>query len=145
MEVVNTLDIDGTQWEIQDAEARNKIATLEDMLTTKDLQDLAVEKNANYNWDSFMLYNHYSFGKIHFVYIRLTNISGTNIGSVYSAQIATLNIKPMKETSFIIFDYINGKTMRCFLKKDGIFTIGESNGVTSGNNDCYGELIFAEA
>ena len=29
MEVVNTLDIDGTQWEIQDVEARNKLVTLE--------------------------------------------------------------------------------------------------------------------
>ncbi len=29
MEVANILDIDGTQWEMQDAEARNKIATLE--------------------------------------------------------------------------------------------------------------------
>ena len=28
MEIVNTLDIDGTQWEIQDVEARNEIATL---------------------------------------------------------------------------------------------------------------------
>ena len=28
MEVVNTLDIDGTQWEIQDAKARNEIVTL---------------------------------------------------------------------------------------------------------------------
>ena len=29
MEVANTLDIDGTQWEIQDVEARKKIAELE--------------------------------------------------------------------------------------------------------------------
>lgn len=29
MEIVNTLDIDGTQWEIQDVEARNRIAELE--------------------------------------------------------------------------------------------------------------------
>ena len=29
MEVVNTLDIDGTQWELQDVEARNRIAELE--------------------------------------------------------------------------------------------------------------------
>ena len=28
MEVVNTLDIDGTQWEMQDVEARNEIANL---------------------------------------------------------------------------------------------------------------------
>ena len=35
MEVVNTLDIDGTQWEIQDTEARNKIATIEEKTTIK--------------------------------------------------------------------------------------------------------------
>ena len=29
MEVVNTLDIDGSQWELQDVEARNKIAEIE--------------------------------------------------------------------------------------------------------------------
>lgn len=29
MEIVNTLDIDGSQWELQDVEARNKIAVLE--------------------------------------------------------------------------------------------------------------------
>lgn len=29
MEVVNTLDIDGTQWEIRDIEARNKISALQ--------------------------------------------------------------------------------------------------------------------
>ena len=29
MEVANILDIDGTQWELQDLEARNKIANLE--------------------------------------------------------------------------------------------------------------------
>lgn len=34
MEVVNTLDIDGTQWELQDVEARNKIANLETEVNT---------------------------------------------------------------------------------------------------------------
>ena len=42
MEVVNTLDIDGTQWELQDAEARNKIAELETQL--KQLQEETKEK-----------------------------------------------------------------------------------------------------
>ena len=32
MEIVNTLDIDGTQWEMQDAEARNRIAELEKLV-----------------------------------------------------------------------------------------------------------------
>lgn len=48
MEVVNTLDIDGTQWEIQDTEARNKIATIEEKTTikiTKKVDDATVKMN----------------------------------------------------------------------------------------------------
>lgn len=46
MEVVNTLDIDGTQWEIQDAKARNDIAVLkEDNTTNKtNIQNLQNSK-----------------------------------------------------------------------------------------------------
>ena len=145
MEVVNTLDIDGTQWEIQDGVARNKIATIEDFITTKVLPSLAITKNPNSNWSSFKLYNHYSFGKIHFIYVRLQNVSNGNIGTSGSAKIANINIKPVKETSFMLFDYVNGKAMRCYLEESGDFVIGESNGVSSGNNICFGELIFAEA
>ena len=48
MEVVNTLDIDGTQWEIQDAEARNKIANLEKKTTikiTKKIDEADIKMN----------------------------------------------------------------------------------------------------
>lgn len=145
MEVVNTLEIDGTQWEIQDAEARNKIAVIENILTTKDLPDLEIDKNPDYSWKSLKLYNHYSFGKIHFVYIRLQDIRGSTIGTTTSSFIGKIKILPVKETSFMMFDYINGKVMRCYLTTNGEFTIGESNGVLSGNNVCFGELIFAEA
>ena len=145
MEVVNTLDIDGTQWEIQDVVARNKIATIEDFITTKVLPSPEITKKPDSNWKSFQLYNHYSFGKIHFIYVRLQNVSNGNIGSTASARIANINIKPVMETSFMLFDYVNGKTMRCYLEGSGDFVIGESNGVSSGNNVCFGEIIFAEA
>lgn len=139
------IDIGGVQWNVKDREARDKITVIEDILTVKDLPDLTYSKSPGYNYTSFRLYNHYSFGKIHFVYIRLQNISGSGIGSTISAKIALLNIKPKKETSFILFDYVNGKSMRCYLDVEGYFYIGESNGVSSGNNVCFGELIFAEA
>ena len=48
MEAVNTLDIDGTQWEIQDAEARNKIATIEAKTTikiTKKVDEATIKMN----------------------------------------------------------------------------------------------------
>lgn len=145
MEVANILDIDGSQWELQDVEARNKIAVLEDSLTVKDLPDLVFNKSPDYSYDSFNLYNHYSFGKIHFVYIRLVNIKGTYIGSTASAKIGSLKIKPKKETSFMLFDYVSGKVMRCFLDVEGNFYIGESDGVSPERNNSFGELIFAEA
>ena len=44
MEVVNTLDIDGIQWKLQDEEARNKIATLE-MKTTVKVTNKIKNKN----------------------------------------------------------------------------------------------------
>lgn len=46
MEIVNTLDIDGTQWELQDVEARNRIAALEESNTTNktNIQNLQNEK-----------------------------------------------------------------------------------------------------
>ena len=139
------IDIGGTQWNVKDKEARDKITVIEDILTVKDLPNLTINRNPAYSWRSLILYNHYSFGKIHFVYIRLQNVSGSGIGSATSARIGLLNIKPKKETSFMLFDYVNGRTMRCYLDVEGYLNIGESNGVSSGNNVCFGELIFAEA
>lgn len=138
------IDIGGTQWNVKDKEARDRITTIEDILTVKDLPNLIINRNPDYSWSSLEIYNHYSFGKIHFIYIRLQNVRGSSIGSTYSAKIGLLNIKPKKETSFMMFDYVNGRTMRCYLDVEGYFTIGESNGVSSGNNICFGELIFAE-
>ena len=145
MEVANILDIDGTQWEIQDVEARNKIAVIENSLTTKVLKIPTITKLPGSDWTSFAFESHYAFGKIHFINIRLQNVSNPNIGTPETAYMGTLSIKPIGYTSFMLFDYVNGKTMRCCLLQDGQFVIGESNGVVSGNNMCLGELIFAEA
>lgn len=145
MEVVNTLEIDGTQWNIQDSGARNKIAVIEDLLTTKVLESPTITKMPGSDWTSFVFENHYAFGKIHFINIRLENVSNPNIGTAETAYIGTISIKPIRYTSFMLFDYVNGKTMRCCLLQDGQLVIGESNGVVSGHNMCLGELIFAEA
>lgn len=139
------IDIGGVQWNIKDKEARNKIAVIEDLLTTKLLENPTITKNPETNWTSFTIQNHYSFGKIHFLYIRLQNVSNAGIGTTKSVNVCRFNIMPIRDTSFMMFDYVNGKIMRCYFETNGQFVIGESNGVTSGNNVCFGELIFAEA
>ena len=44
MEVVNTLDIDGTQWEIQDQTARSKIAKIEEEVNINIPEKIAIDK-----------------------------------------------------------------------------------------------------
>ena len=139
------IDIGGVQWNVKDREARDKIASIEDLLTVKVLPAPNFNKNPNYSWSSFQFMNHYSFGKIHFIYFRWQNISGANIGTTNSARLGIIDLLPVKETAFMMFDYVNGRIMRCYLEETGYIVIGESNGVSSGNNICFGELIFAEA
>ena len=71
MEIVNTLDIDGTQWEIRDEEARNKISALQ-----AEIEKLKTVEKWEYN---IPIYG----GKI--IASRQGNVisvTGTNIGRV---------------------------------------------------------------
>lgn len=144
METVNTLDIGGTQWEIRDEEARNKIAVLEENDIIKDIDDINITLKSDYKAKSAIIDNHYKIGKIHFMGISLQDVSGPNIGTTSTANLGSINIHPRKYTTFLLYDYTSGAVLRCFINKDGIINIGESTGVVQGYNFCLGELIFAE-
>lgn len=141
---VRTVDIDGSQWGMKDQVARDKITELEKNVITQDLEDIKINLNSDYTASEANLIQHYKVGKIHFMDVRLVNISGTNIGTDKTASIGFINIHPKKRTNFLLFEYKNNKTMRCFIEATGEVGIGESPGVTQGNNYCVGELIFAE-
>ena len=144
MEVVNTLDIDGTQWEIQDTEARNKIANLENNDIAQDLGNVSMNILQGYKAVDSYMFNHYKIGKIHFMSVVLTNIEGENIGTTNTAKIAQTNLRPKNQTYFILNDYQNKATLRCQINKDGTIDIGESVGVVPSSNQSLGVLIFAE-
>lgn len=139
------IDIGGVQWNIKDKEARDRITVIEDLVTTKQLPNPTVTRNAGTSWGAFNIQSHYSFGKIHFIYIRLQNVSNGNIGSESSVNLCKFDIMPIRDTSFMMYDYQSGRDMRCYFEASGQIVIGESKGVTSGKNVCFGELIFAEA
>lgn len=138
------VDIKGVQWELKDEVARNKIIELEKSLIPQDLEDVAINMKQGYTALERKITQHYKAGKIHFMNILLRNISGTYIGSSSTAIIGSINIIPKKVTSFLLNDYISNTIMRCYIEKDGGIAIGESIGITQGNNVCLGELIFAE-
>ena len=141
---VKIVDIDNVQWNMKDQLARDKIATLEEAVSVKDLQKVEIKMKSGYTTSTRDAYNHYSVGKIHFMTIRIDNLSGANIGTSVTANIASINLYPKKETTFILYDYMNKAILRCYLYTDGTIAVGESLGVVQGNNSCYGELIFAE-
>ena len=142
---VKIVDIDTMQWDMKDQVARNKIANLENLFITEDLPNVVIELNAGYTAMDIQGYAHYKIGKIHFVTFLIRELAGNAIGTGNTAIIATTNLRPKKETSFIMNDYKNKAMLRCYVNTDGTLAVAESMGSVSGSNTSYGELIFAEA
>ena len=144
MAEVKTIDIDGIQWEIKDQTARNKIAEIEKNISTQDLPDAKLDIDKDCNVLSIEANNHYKIGKIHFIQIHIINIASINIGTHTTARVASSELIPKKDTSFILLDNKAPATARGFLGPDGSIYLGETVGIQSGDNDMYGEIIFAE-
>ena len=141
---VKIVDIDGSQWSMKDQVARDKITELEKNASAQDIDTVNIDLKQGYTAQYAIADFHYKVGKIHFINIRLQNIKGTYIGTQSTANFGSLNISPKKITTFLLYDYTNKAVLRCYIDKDGSMCIGESLGVVQGNNDCFGELIFAE-
>ena len=142
---VKIIDIDNVQWNMKDQEARNRITTLENLFIAEDLPDVVINLYEGYTAMEIKGYSHYKIGKIHFVTFLIRDLAGNAIGTGNTAYIATTNLRPKNETSFIMNDYKNKATLRCYIQPDGKFAVAESVGSVSGSNTSYGELIFAEA
>ena len=141
---VKIIDIDNEQWNIKDQDARTRITTLEENVSTQDLQDVQVTMKDGYTCKSIQIANHYKVGKIHFAVIRIEDLSGSGVGTASTINIASTNLIPKKYTVFIARDANAPATARCSLGVDGVISIGESNGINNGNNVILGEIIFAE-
>ena len=141
---VKIIDIDNEQWNIKDQDARTRITNLEENVSTQDLQDAQITMKDGYTCKSIQIFNHYKAGKIHFALIRIEDLSGNGVGTTGTIYIASTNLIPKKYTIFIARDYRAPETVRCSLETDGSISIGESNGISNGNNVIVGEIIFAE-
>lgn len=144
MAEVKIIDIDGEQWNIKDQDARTKIATIEEDISSQDLQDIQVTMRNGYTCKSIVISDHYKVGKIHFATIRIDDLSGDLIGTGGTAHMAVMNLKAKKSTSFIAREYVAQATVRCSIGIDGSLRLDESNGINNGRNMIIGEIIFAE-
>lgn len=144
MEIVNTLDIDGTQWEMQDVEARNKIAGIEQLLKTETVNNIPINLNSGNSAKQKQIKSIQKFGKMYIGLIVLENLSAGNIGTLNRVDVGTINVNVLDDTYSLGFDYINNKTVRFRITSDKKFYIEESLGVSKGKNLMLAQITWIE-
>lgn len=131
MEVVNTLDIDGTQWEIQDEVARDNINTLAQKtdITTERIWSL---DNSFIN--KVKINNEY-FLQAHFEQV---NYKGEVVGKIITLQKSIGNTKVLRGQAFgdvspsverisVDIDFNTDNTVSVVILNKGIYTGGNFN------------------
>lgn len=145
MEIVNTLDIDGTQWELQDVEARNKIATIEDFLTPETLPDITITLKDGYSAKTKVISGVQKYGKLHMGLLFIDNLSGSNIGSNQIAEFGKVNISLNASVHAVGIEYLSSSPVRVVFTETGTLSFYESQGTTSGNNRLRIPITWIEA
>lgn len=145
MEIVNTLDIDGSQWELQDVEARNKIATIEDVLTPKEMPNIGITLNDGYSATEKDIRSVQRYGKLYIGLLYIDNLSGKNIGTNETVNFGKVNISTNTNVYTVGIEYLSSSPVRAAISKTGFLSLQESAGVTSGNNHLRIPITWIEA
>ena len=145
MEIVHTLDIDGSQWEIQDVEARNRIAEVEQLLKTENVNDIPINLNSGNSADQAVIISVQKFGKMYMGLIIIENLAANNVGTLNRTDIGTINVNVLNETYSLGYDYHSGNTVRIRVSQDKHLYFEESSGVSNGSNGIRAQITWIEA
>lgn len=145
MEVVNTLDIDGSQWELQDVEARNKIATIEDFLTPKKMPKIEITLNNGYSATNKEISNIQKYGKLYMGLLFIDNLTGSDIGTNNIANFGKVNISLNRIVFAVGIEYVSSSPVRASFTETGTLAFYESKGVIPGNNHLRIPITWIEA
>ena len=141
---VKIVDIDNVQWNMKDQEARNRIAALEESLTVKDVNEIAITLKEGYTATEANIASISKYGKLNIGVLSITNLIGYNIGTTITTPIGNINRNIGNYVSAVLIDYISQKPVRLSIRKDGTVVISESGGVTQGSNAIRGQLIWLD-
>ena len=141
---VKIVDIDGSQWNIKDQEARNKIAEIEQLLKTEVIDNIPINLNSGNSADETRITSIQKFGKMYVGLIIIENINASNVGTINRVNVGTVNINTLNSTYALGFDYKSGKTVRIRINPDKSITIEESSGVPNGNNGIRAPITWIE-
>ena len=145
MQDVKIIDIDNVQWNIKDQEARNKITTLEESLTVKDIGEIAITLKEGYTATEANILSISKYGKLNIGGLSITNLAGNNIGTTISTPIGNINRNIGNSVSAVFIEYISQKPVRVSIQKNGVVVISESGGITPGSNAIRGQVIWLDS
>ena len=145
MEVVDILDIDGNQWEIRDAKARNDIETIKQSMTVEKMQNIKITLNNGYSADTADIRNVQKYGKLYMGLFFIDNLSGKNIGTNEIANFGKANISLNIGVYAVGIEYFSSKPVRSSITRTGVLALQESAGITNGNNRIRIPITWIEA
>ena len=144
MEVVNTLDIDGTQWEIKDEVARNEIVTMKQSLEIETIANIPIVLNSGYAATVAEIQTIQKYGKLYKGLLYIDDISGENVGTTSSIIIGKIKRNVLGGNYALGLEYLTGNIARFLLAADGSVYIAESIGINNGNNRIRAPIIWFE-
>ena len=144
MEIVNTLDIDGTQWELQDVEARNDIATIKQSLEIKSISDIPIILEAGYTATGASIVDIQKYGRLCRGLLYINNISAQYIGTTTTVLIGKIERNVLGSNYALGLEYLTGKIARVLLAEGGYLYITESLGINNGDNRIRIPIIWFE-
>ena len=138
------IDIDGSQWNMKDQVARDKITEIEQLLKTEVVNEVQINLNSGNSANEARITSIQKFGKMYVGLIIIENINASNVGTINRVDVGTVNINTLNSTYALGFDYKGGKTVRIRINPDKSITIEESSGVTNGNNGIRAPITWIE-
>ena len=141
---VKIVDIDGSQWNMKDQEVRNKIAEIEQSLKTEIVNDVPIVLNSGNSASEARITSIQKCGKIYMGLIIIENLIANNIGTLNRVNVGTVNVNVLNNVFSIGFDYHSGKNVRIRISPEKIFSIEESDGVSSGRNGIRAQITWIE-
>ena len=144
METADILDIDGTQWEIRDNQARQDIAKLKVNNEYSFEEGRALIFSQGYTADYAQISNINRQGILLTAFIRIINLRGEGMNSDNLTSFATIPMKFMHSSPMTIFDLVSGRPFLLTYSYDGSLSIFNSSAIKQGNNHLIFNIVSFE-
>lgn len=145
MEIVNTLDIDGTQWEITDNQARQDIINLKSSTERSFIGTISLNLKPGFTATSANISYFHKFGKLYFGSFSIVNLNGDGMGTEAVIDFAEIPITLWHSVQFTLTDVNKNYSVLGTIDTKRNVKIYSTNRLEKGINSFTGFVMFFEA